>query len=109
LAIKPDLFMDMSEFKARLQYLYDRVVGSDKMHGVERIYFPGELEQICAKVGFAASRWLGWEVERWAVIDLGSADVRCDYVRWSVDRNAKKLVYHGYRPRSMRWTQKQIE
>ena len=49
LAIKPDLFMDMSEFKARLQYLYDRVVGSDKMHGVERIYFPGELEQICAK------------------------------------------------------------
>jgi LDH2 family malate/lactate/ureidoglycolate dehydrogenase len=59
LAIKPDLFMDMSEFKARLQYLYDRVAGSDKMHGVERIYFPGELEQICAKVGFAASRWPG--------------------------------------------------
>jgi LDH2 family malate/lactate/ureidoglycolate dehydrogenase len=59
LAIKPDLFMDMSEFKARLQYLYDRVVGSDKMYGVERIYFPGELEQICAKVGFAASRWPG--------------------------------------------------
>lgn len=56
LAVKPDLFMDMSEFKARLQYLYDRVVGSDKMYGVERIYFPGELEQICAKVGFAASR-----------------------------------------------------
>ena len=53
LAIKPDLFMEMSEFKARLQYLYDRVVRSDKMPGVERIYFPGELEQECAKVGFA--------------------------------------------------------
>ena len=53
LAIKPDLFMEMSEFKARLRYLYDRVVGSDKMPGVERIYFPGELEQECAKVGLA--------------------------------------------------------
>jgi hypothetical protein len=42
--------MDMQEFKGRLQYLYDRVVGSDKMVGVERVYFPGELEQICAKV-----------------------------------------------------------
>jgi len=49
-AIKPDLFMDMSEFKSRLQYLYDRVVGSEKMAGVDRVYFPGELEQICAKV-----------------------------------------------------------
>ena len=49
-AIKPDLFMDMSEFKCRLQYLYDRVVGSEKMAGVDRVYFPGELEQICAKV-----------------------------------------------------------
>lgn len=49
-AIKPDLFMEMGEFKARMQHLYDRVVGSDKMPGVERIYFPGELEQECAKV-----------------------------------------------------------
>ena len=42
--------MDMSEFKSRLQYLYDRVVGSEKMVGVDLVYFPGELEQICAKV-----------------------------------------------------------
>ncbi|RQM08286.1 hypothetical protein DH86_00001486, partial [Scytalidium sp. 3C] len=45
-AIKPDLFMDLEEFKARMDYLYQRVVGSDKMHGVDRIYFPGEIEQL---------------------------------------------------------------
>jgi len=44
-AIKPDLFMDLKEFKERMQYLYDRVTGSEKMVGVERIYFPGEIEQ----------------------------------------------------------------
>ncbi|KAF2729937.1 malate dehydrogenase [Polyplosphaeria fusca] len=43
-AIKPDLFMDLEHFKDRMQYLYDRVVGSDKAAGVGRIYFPGELE-----------------------------------------------------------------
>jgi len=26
--------------------LYDKVVGSDKMPGVDRIYFPGEIEQL---------------------------------------------------------------
>ena len=45
-AIKPDLFMDLATFKERMQYLYDRVVGSEKMAGVERIYFPGEIEQL---------------------------------------------------------------
>ncbi|KAJ6446723.1 malate/L-lactate dehydrogenase [Purpureocillium lavendulum] len=45
-AIKPDLFMDLDEFRERMQYLYDRVVGSDKAAGVERIYFPGEIEQL---------------------------------------------------------------
>lgn len=45
-AIKPDLFMDLAEFKARMDYLYQRVVGCDKMAGVDRIYFPGELEQL---------------------------------------------------------------
>jgi LDH2 family malate/lactate/ureidoglycolate dehydrogenase len=45
-AIKPDLFMSLAEFKARMQYLYDRVVGSEKMAGVDRIYFPGEIEQL---------------------------------------------------------------
>jgi LDH2 family malate/lactate/ureidoglycolate dehydrogenase len=29
-----------------MDILYHRVVGSDKMDGVERIYFPGEIEQL---------------------------------------------------------------
>ncbi|KAG9681921.1 Malate/L-lactate dehydrogenase, partial [Aureobasidium melanogenum] len=45
-AIKPDLFMSMEDFKDRMEYLYQRVVGSDKMAGVDRIYMPGELEQL---------------------------------------------------------------
>lgn len=45
-AIKPDLFMDLEEFKSRMDYLYQRVVGSDKMACVDQIYFPGEIEQI---------------------------------------------------------------
>ncbi|CRG84964.1 hypothetical protein PISL3812_02128 [Talaromyces islandicus] len=44
-AIKPDLFMGLDEFKDRMDYLYQRVVGSEKAAGVERIYFPGEIEQ----------------------------------------------------------------
>lgn len=45
-AIKPDLFMSLDEFKERMDVLYQRVVGAEKMHGVERIYFPGEIEQL---------------------------------------------------------------
>lgn len=45
-AIKPDLFMSLDEFKERMAYLYKRVVESGKMDGVERIYFPGEIEQL---------------------------------------------------------------
>jgi LDH2 family malate/lactate/ureidoglycolate dehydrogenase len=45
-AIKPDLFMSMEDFKERMDYLYQRVVTSDKMKGVDRIYFPGEIEQL---------------------------------------------------------------
>lgn len=48
-AIKPDLFMSLDEFRERMQYLYERVVGSDKAAGVERIYFPGEIEQLAQK------------------------------------------------------------
>lgn len=44
LALKPDLFVSPEEFRQRMDVLYQRVVGSDKMDGVERIYFPGELE-----------------------------------------------------------------
>lgn len=46
-AIKPDLFMSSDEFRERMDYLYKRVVGSDKMDGVERIFFPGEIEDVC--------------------------------------------------------------
>jgi LDH2 family malate/lactate/ureidoglycolate dehydrogenase len=45
-AIKPDLFMNIDEFKERMDYLYERVVGSDKMAGTARIYFPGEIEDL---------------------------------------------------------------
>jgi LDH2 family malate/lactate/ureidoglycolate dehydrogenase len=43
-AIKPDLFLSLDDFKARMDYLYQRVVQSDPMAGVDRIYFPGEIE-----------------------------------------------------------------
>ncbi|KZZ91812.1 malate/L-lactate dehydrogenase [Moelleriella libera RCEF 2490] len=46
LAIKPDLFMNLDEFRGRLEYLYQRVVGAEKAAGVDRIYFPGEMEQL---------------------------------------------------------------
>lgn len=46
MAIKPDLFMDLEEFRRRMEYLYARVVDSDKAAGVDRIYFPGEIEQL---------------------------------------------------------------
>ncbi|KAJ4405505.1 hypothetical protein N0V91_005245 [Didymella pomorum] len=45
-AIKPDLFMSLDDFRERMQYLYERVVGAEKADGVDRIYFPGELEQL---------------------------------------------------------------
>ncbi|KAK4237323.1 Malate/L-lactate dehydrogenase [Achaetomium macrosporum] len=46
IALKPDLFMSLEEFRSRMDVLYQRVVGSDKMQDVERIYFPGEIEQL---------------------------------------------------------------
>ncbi|KAJ5789065.1 uncharacterized protein N7518_006076 [Penicillium psychrosexuale] len=45
-AVKPDLFMTIEKFKGRMDYLYRRVVGSERMDGVDRIYFPGEIEMI---------------------------------------------------------------
>lgn len=45
-AIKPDLFMSLDDFKERMDYLYQRVIECNKMVGVERIYFPGEIEQL---------------------------------------------------------------
>ena len=48
-AIKPDLFMGLDEFKQRMDYLYQRVTSCDRMAGVDRIYFPGEIEQLTEK------------------------------------------------------------
>jgi LDH2 family malate/lactate/ureidoglycolate dehydrogenase len=45
-AIKPDLFMSIDAFKERMDYLYQRVVGSDRMTGTDRIYYPGEIEDL---------------------------------------------------------------
>ena len=45
-AIKPDLFMGLDDFKARMDHLYRRVVGCQTMQGVDRIFFPGEIEQL---------------------------------------------------------------
>ncbi|RYN95371.1 hypothetical protein AA0119_g8745 [Alternaria tenuissima] len=45
-AIKPDLFMNLEEFRERMQYLYNRVVSAEKADGVDHIYFPGELEHL---------------------------------------------------------------
>lgn len=45
-ALRPDLFMSLEEFKERMDYLYRRVVGSEPMAGVDRIYYPGEIEQL---------------------------------------------------------------
>ncbi|KAI1608305.1 malate/L-lactate dehydrogenase [Exophiala viscosa] len=46
LAIKPDLFFPLEDFKERMNYLYQRVVNSEKRQDVDRVYFPGEIEQI---------------------------------------------------------------
>lgn len=45
-AIKPDLFMTLDDFKERMDYLYQRVISSELMAGVDRIYYPGEIEHI---------------------------------------------------------------
>lgn len=45
-AIKPDLFFSIEEFKERMDYLYQQVVNSEKRPDVDRIYFPGEIEQL---------------------------------------------------------------
>jgi LDH2 family malate/lactate/ureidoglycolate dehydrogenase len=44
--LKADLCMDMDAFHERMQCLYDRVVKSEPAAGVQRIYFPGEIERL---------------------------------------------------------------
>ena len=46
IAIKPDLFMSLDEFRERMTYLYEKVTGGETAAGVQRIYFPGEIEQL---------------------------------------------------------------
>jgi LDH2 family malate/lactate/ureidoglycolate dehydrogenase len=50
-AIRPDLFLDggEEEFRERMGTLYDKCVGSEKMEGVDRIWFPGEIERVTAE------------------------------------------------------------
>ncbi|KAI2614842.1 putative malate/L-lactate dehydrogenase [Hypoxylon sp. NC1633] len=45
-AIKPDLFMSLDDFRQRMDFLYQRITSSEKAAGVDRIYFPGEIEQL---------------------------------------------------------------
>jgi LDH2 family malate/lactate/ureidoglycolate dehydrogenase len=37
--------MGLHEFRERMGVLYEKVVGCERMEGVDRIYFPGEIEQ----------------------------------------------------------------
>lgn len=38
--------MSTDEFRQRMKYLYERVVGSEKAAGVDRIYVPGQIEKL---------------------------------------------------------------
>ena len=38
--------MSLDEFRGRMQYLYDRIIGAEKADGVNRIHCPRELEQV---------------------------------------------------------------
>ena len=44
--LRADLFMSLEEFKERMDVLYQTVVHGEKMHDTDRIYYPGEIEQI---------------------------------------------------------------
>lgn len=46
---KADLFMSSEEVSQRLELLRNTVTNSDKMDGVERIWFPGEVEEACRR------------------------------------------------------------
>lgn len=79
MVIKPDLFMDLEKFKSRMDTLYQSVAGSEKAEGVDRIYFPGEIEQLTrlqrerTGIPFLASEFdaLNAEAARAGITDLG--------------------------------------
>lgn len=43
-AIKPDIFLTIDDFKDRMDFLFRKVTKSEKAPGTERVYFPGEIE-----------------------------------------------------------------
>jgi LDH2 family malate/lactate/ureidoglycolate dehydrogenase len=56
--------MSLEDFKERMDYLYSRVVGCEKMAGVDRIFFPGEIEQLQAEKRLAEGiPYTGGEIE----------------------------------------------
>lgn len=44
MAMKPDLFMSMEEFKSRMDILISRAKSCEKAEGLEDIFIPGEIE-----------------------------------------------------------------
>ncbi|KAK1827338.1 Malate/L-lactate dehydrogenase [Podospora conica] len=45
--MRADLFVSAEEFRERMGVLWERVVGAERREGVDRIWFPGEKEQVC--------------------------------------------------------------
>jgi LDH2 family malate/lactate/ureidoglycolate dehydrogenase len=45
MAIRPDLFMELEEFKNRMDTMIDRYTSSPKAEGFDEILMPGELEE----------------------------------------------------------------
>jgi LDH2 family malate/lactate/ureidoglycolate dehydrogenase len=78
-AIKPDLFMDLDAFKERMDYLYQRIVGTARRDGVERVFFPGEIEAEC------------WEERMKVGIPFVKEEVR------ALDREAEMVGVEGLR------------
>ncbi len=44
MAIKPDLFMPIEDYKKRMDTLISRAKRCDKVEGVDEIFIPGEIE-----------------------------------------------------------------
>lgn len=72
-AIKPDLFMSLDDFKGRMDYLYQRVVECDRMAGVDRIYFPGEIEQLTKDERLSTG--IPYTEDEIAILDLEASKV----------------------------------
>ncbi|CAI7633429.1 unnamed protein product [Penicillium viridicatum] len=85
-AIKPDLFMTIEEFKGRMDYLYQRVIDSEKMAGVDRIYFPGEIEMITEEKRLA-------EGIPFATAEIDSLNKEADLTTY-VPCNERKVVLY---------------